>query len=601
MAHIDKDTLVKLASGGMLEPYIKYIRFPRFRNLADDLKIDFQYPITALVGTNGTNKSSILRAIQGCPGNNNLGMYWFSTSIDPIDETGDKPNCFIYAYYHIGSKKLVEVLKTRVFNNENEDYWEPSRAIRAYGMQAFDKTQPAQNKNKTRWDAINKDVVYLDFRQALSAYDKYFYNSDSRRAGTLRERKSIIRRRATHLKAAISQKLKTYNLYQVERIVGAINKDLSKEEVEAISRILGREYTKISWVNHDFFNNQSFTCVMRTGSLSYTEAFAGSGEFAIVRLVTDLMNAPEKSLILLDEPEVSLHPGAQNRLVDFLHERVKKAKYQVVMSTHSPAMLRALPPSAIKVLVQNPTTGRVELPRQEAAPSEAFFHIGEPISGRRTIVVEDALAAEITLKALRLGGESFVRLFDVKFYPGGSKVLWQYYAQPYAAEGRQDVVLLFDADERPDEPFRSTSEIPASQESLVKEEILRVTGIDLPFPVDGGMLGANEEQRRVMRRKFIDWARRHVMYLPGDIKPEAFVWDKMKTDSMTEEVASAHTDAKKRFDMLTRKEMGRDDYETLESRDILGTQTRRLATISADDPDIQDLYKSIRDFPWLNT
>ena len=45
------------------------------QNFAPDLKIDFDFPITALVGPNGTNKSLILRAIQGSLGNENLGVY----------------------------------------------------------------------------------------------------------------------------------------------------------------------------------------------------------------------------------------------------------------------------------------------------------------------------------------------------------------------------------------------------------------------------------------------------------------------------------------------------------------------------------------------
>jgi hypothetical protein len=49
-------------------------------------QIDFDFPITALVGPNGTNnnKGSVLRAVQGSPGMENLGVYWFS-SVDAGD------------------------------------------------------------------------------------------------------------------------------------------------------------------------------------------------------------------------------------------------------------------------------------------------------------------------------------------------------------------------------------------------------------------------------------------------------------------------------------------------------------------------------------
>src|SRR4051794_20770699 len=107
----DRTVLRSLLSAGQLEPFIRHIRFPRFKSLAPDTRIDFTYPITALVGMNGANKSSVLRAIQGTPGNENLGVYWFSTSTDPIAETKNEPrNCFIYGYENTELKKTIEVL-----------------------------------------------------------------------------------------------------------------------------------------------------------------------------------------------------------------------------------------------------------------------------------------------------------------------------------------------------------------------------------------------------------------------------------------------------------------------------------------------------------
>src|SRR5450755_2155183 len=134
----DRNALRGMLAAKKLEPYISYIRFPHYKNLAPDLRIDFDFPITALVGVNGTNKSSILRAIQGAPGNENLGVYWFSTSTDPIADTGAR-NAFIYGYYHQGAAKIVEVLKTRVKKEEDPDYWEPSRGLASYGMAKMDE------------------------------------------------------------------------------------------------------------------------------------------------------------------------------------------------------------------------------------------------------------------------------------------------------------------------------------------------------------------------------------------------------------------------------------------------------------------------------
>ena len=66
-------------------PYIEEIRFPMYKALEDDLRITFDYPITALIGANGTNKSSILQAISAAPEGRSLAQYWFSTAVDDID------------------------------------------------------------------------------------------------------------------------------------------------------------------------------------------------------------------------------------------------------------------------------------------------------------------------------------------------------------------------------------------------------------------------------------------------------------------------------------------------------------------------------------
>lgn len=91
-----------------------------------------------MVGENGCNKSSIIRALYGAPANKSLGDYWFESKIDTIREEEKTPSCFIYGYIYPLEDKVVEVLKTRVHNKDNPDYWEPSRPIVQYGMEKIE-------------------------------------------------------------------------------------------------------------------------------------------------------------------------------------------------------------------------------------------------------------------------------------------------------------------------------------------------------------------------------------------------------------------------------------------------------------------------------
>lgn len=584
------DVLRRLLDLKHLEPYIRHIRFPQYKNVTPFTQIDFTFPITALVGANGTNKSSILRALYGAPGNNNLGNYWFSTEIDPIVEGDDFPNCFVYGYLNGYCGSIVEVVKTRVQKEQDPDYWEPSRPIRRYRMDAmppYDARDP--NRSKTRWSAIKKNVELIDFRHTLSAFDRYFYYGDLAKERTFSDKKAFIRTRAPHLKAALDKKSTSYSYYNVERVVAGENTILSNDEIVNVSNILGRSYDEARLIAHRFFRFEGFTARLANANYRYTEAFAGSGEFAVIMLVTRVMRSAPRSLILLDEPEVSLHPGAQERLLDFLAAEVIRQKHQIVFTTHSPALIRGLPPEAIKVLTVESHSSRVVLAAQEAFPEEAFLHIGEPVIGQKTIVAEDRLAIELVKKAIRINAPRRLKLLKFRFFPGGASVLFNHYAPPYSNENREDVLFLLDGDQKPTVDWPEPVIVRAYVDDDLCELIKSLSGSDVKFPVDSGTEAMKALQIAEARRKFLNWCFKFVRYLPGGSSPEDFVLNKVG-------LAVDGIDSKARFLQLTRESLGlTDDEEDPDGEAIFQEQCRRVAEIQADDEDMAKLAQIVKD------
>ena len=53
-------------------------------------------------------------------------------------------------------------------------------------------------RSKTRWNAINKDVLYLDFRAEISAFDKAFYKEDKNKSRV--DKRKQLRRQSKKLK-----------------------------------------------------------------------------------------------------------------------------------------------------------------------------------------------------------------------------------------------------------------------------------------------------------------------------------------------------------------------------------------------------------------
>lgn len=566
------------------EPQVHHVRFPRFRNLDDGLQIDFSHPITAIVGPNGTNKSSILRALQGCPDYENIGRYWFGTALDVISP--DERHRFIHGRWSDSASEVVEVLKTRIQRKaataaSDPDYFEPSRPILSDGMNRMPEApdpMPA-DRTRTRWKAIDKEVVYVDFRAEISAFDKYFLHHDyrSRRADSSRSRdsltgrKSFIRDRAPRVKRIFERRLQSYKMGGSEWIVEP-PKHLESDEVAAVSRILGRDYTAIEVLSHGAFGVVGTTARLTTTDFSYTEAWAGSGEFAAVQVVTAVMHASPKSLVLLDEPEVSLHPGAQRRLLAFLAERAKTSQLQIVFATHSPVLIEDLPASAIKVLDVHPQTHRVVLRAQESSAEQAFATLEHRFL-KKTVVVEDELARQIVLKALRGDGANLLPIVDVRSQPGGASSLLTRFLPPWALEGRTDTLLILDGDARlvPVVP-QSTAVAPSAIRSEV-ERLLGTAEVDRYIPANTG--GPDVGQLSAV----LDWGARYVRFLPGD-QPEDWLRNQITPDDADD------ADAKEWWRARVHRDLGKTAGESVTAAEILEYQKHQIAALDVDMPDL---------------
>ena len=132
--------------------------------------------------------------------------------------------------------------------------------------------------------------------------------------------------------------------------------------------------------------------------LRYSEIHMGFGECRVHNIVNTLESQPDKSLLLLEEPEISLHQAAQFRLGEYLLSLAARKGHQILLGTHSEHLLRALP-QASRVLIVRDAGGSIQI-LPGLASSQAASVMADGHDAALTILVEDDVALCIVTELL---------------------------------------------------------------------------------------------------------------------------------------------------------------------------------------------------------
>lgn len=556
------------------EPFIRKVVFHNFKNIASSQELELDFPITVLIGKNGTNKSSALLALYAIRENTNLSDYWFGTLIDSFNTEEEFPRYF-YTYQDPNTKEIAEVLQINNQKSSDSDYWETSRPILKDGMKLFNKHPSSAQKTKTRWRKLNKPVLYVNFKAHISAFDKYFYHSN--KLSQLSNKKEVIRRGTNRLSQAIKKNLFKVKYNGSEKIINKINYQLEPEEVKIISEILGKNYSSIHYIEHRFFDKvEGGTAILNSHNLTYSEAFAGSGEYSIVSLIFKIMRCKERSLILLDEPEVSLHPSAQVQLMDFLMNQALINKHQIVISTHAPALIEGLPPSAIRLFIENQSTHKVEI-LKNIHYLHAFEEIGVQTE-KIVIYVEDKLAHEIITRIIDQNNNLASR-FTCKFYVGGGDIITTKATSVLAAANIKCIIFL-DGDKKTKAYIENNNQFPNHEnipQAKLAETIENYYGKVKVYPSGSG--SSNETEKNELLSQVWKFIENNVFYFNFDY-PEKFIVEILDKDDKINipdiETKDNKDYFKKRIKEYTIKEIGYGEVSSEEIFTISKTLINRI-------------------------
>lgn len=113
--------------------------------------------------------------------------------------------------------------------------------------------------------------------------------------------------------------------------------DLNKSDSSAFDAVMERIMGKpLVWTIDQEDNGQYFVKISKSQELHHNSDGLGEGILSLMFIVDALLGTSNE-LLVIDEPELSLHPQLQRRLLREIIEKTRNS--QVVISTHSPNML----------------------------------------------------------------------------------------------------------------------------------------------------------------------------------------------------------------------------------------------------------------------
>lgn len=177
-----------------------------------------------------------------------------------------------------------------------------------------------------------------------------------------------------------------------------------------ITKILGKDVSEYQIAQSDRYGNIKLLSGQTDGGKSYSEFHFGAGESSIIKMVLDIENANDNSMVLIEEIENGLHPVAVMRLVDYLIDAADRKKLQIIFTTHSEYAIRSLPAEAVWASVNGKAiNGKLDILSLRSLTGE--------VNSELIIYTEDVFAKEWVLSMLRT--QSSIATDAIEIYPMG--------------------------------------------------------------------------------------------------------------------------------------------------------------------------------------
>ena len=92
----------------------------------------------------------------------------------------------------------------------------------------------------------------------------------------------------------------------------------------------------------------------------YDATLLSDGTLRVLAIAAAVLSAPSDSLVVIEEVDNGIHPSRARQLLDHLLGIARQRRLRVLLSSHNPALLDALPDDAVPHVVFCMTQGIID-------------------------------------------------------------------------------------------------------------------------------------------------------------------------------------------------------------------------------------------------
>ena len=321
---------------------IKNLHIKEFKGLRD-ISINFEkndkpLDLVVLAGSNGSGKTRVLESIR----------YWF--------EMFRSKAVNVELFYEENEREVLESLMnseglTEVEKEAQKDI-EFTDCLRNIKFYNYD-----YRHNKTENRNYNSKIISKSFEK-LKIFPKLIYVPTEINFEEIKKAQTNLKKEYRFINIVDSYEIKDIPSYIATRISKVANEEenltmgqVRKKvfaEINGIFEILELD-VKLSEISKDENSMPIFTD--SSGKKFGINELSSGEKQLFLRTLAIKMLEPENSIIMIDEPELSLHPKWQQKIVD-VYRKIGRNN-QIILATHSPHILGSVEKENIILLEKN--------------------------------------------------------------------------------------------------------------------------------------------------------------------------------------------------------------------------------------------------------